>query len=189
MPHDDTPQVAAAIGADLDPGERVLLATRMDLTAGSDRSAPPVRPVSADERGTARRGAETAAGVVGALATNNSPVNFKGPDVDRWLNGVGITGPAGSTAQATAALLKSSDRTFLVLTDRRLLAVVDRHGYQVTGAVPRARLREVRRRPKLLFRGRVVLTFVDGSTLALQTGPPFGASLADRFVDAAAGQA
>jgi hypothetical protein len=185
---DFTAKVAPELAPSLEPGEAVRLVTPFDLTPGADRSTPAPRPAPPDDRGAVRRGAEGTADFLASLATNTSPVSGRGPDVDRLLNGVAITGAGGSIAQATAALLDGPRRTYLAVTDRRILAVSESAGYRVGGSLDRAQVVRVEHRPVLVNRGRVVVTFTDGSTLALQTRPQLTSRRAKEFVRTVTGR-
>jgi hypothetical protein len=193
---DWTAKLMPQLGGLLAPGETVQMSAPIDLTPGADRSDPPPRPTTPDERGVARRAAEGSADFLASLATGTSPVDLGGAGFDQRLNGAGITGRAGSIAQWASTLWQGTSRHYVTVTDRRLIVLAEgsalrREGgsVKVAGSIERSQVADAEHHPVLVNRGRVELRFVDGSTLAIQTRPQLSSGLAKELVHAVSGRA
>lgn len=101
---------------------------------------------------------------------------------DGLVTGTSLWGWPGCLAQQLAEVLGSVPD--LVLTDRRLLLVKIAEGTaRQLWQCPRAAILAARRAPRLFQAGRVILTFADGSALAVMLGVVSGSN-ARRVVSA-----
>lgn len=176
--------ITAQVAAGLPSGERVLAVSTAKMTDGArtgEDPTPPVRTDTPDRRGPARRAAEGAAGVAVDLVSGAA---FDGPDVSRWLAGVGSRGGADSQAAWLERLLRNPGEHYLAATGARLLLVTDRtphtermrarrtgeaqQPFELVAEIPASQIASLQHRPKLVARGRMELAFTDGSMLALQ---------------------
>lgn len=91
---------------------------------------------------------------------------------DGWLDakvgGVNAAGGHGSLADQFSQALGRPTMAYVLLTDRRVMVVGDEGGFRTTPprihfAVERRAVARLERAPRLLQRGRVRITFADGS--------------------------
>lgn len=147
------------------PQERLLTQIDFSLADGKNKLETPP-----DTRSGGRKAAETAAAVV--LETlMPSP-----PSLKRMMGGVSASGRVGSWAyrlvEASRGLLGKNRTQDLMITDRRLLLASSKiwgkdRDYAVELEIPRDALAQAEVEGRPLARGRVAISFTDGSMVAL----------------------
>ncbi len=93
-------------------------------------------------------------------------------DVDEKISGTAVTGAAGSVGVRIADATRDRIRQFGVVTERRFVVVHQQAAakFELVTEVPRADMVSAVRRGRLFQRGRVVIAFADGSSIAVNTG-------------------
>jgi hypothetical protein len=93
-------------------------------------------------------------------------------DWDEKLGGTSVAGQPGSLAIRLADGTRHGVALYGVVTARRFVVVrrIGTDRFTLVTETPRGAVVQVRRRGRLLQRGRVVIGFADGSLLAVQTG-------------------
>ena len=156
----------AAVAEVLEPGERLLAMGVVHTHWSGDTSA------LASEGGDPHRPASGQGLVDGIDLTG---VQYNQDRVKGFVAGSSGSGSAGSWGDRVWQAIKARAGTGNVewaVTDRRLLLLDNDEGnpptFRLHLAVPREAIRSARRRSKILFQwGRVEVTFVDGSMVAL----------------------
>lgn len=193
---DRVAELAPQLRPRLVPGESLREVLRVDLTLGTDeqheaeRSAKlreavdhfaprATKPPPGGLRGVAAR-------IFGGaldIASNNTALNLPLPPDLPDPNGVGVRGTTGSSAVRLRDALAGKANGVFAITDRRVFILRDPVGaaararaqeehvpaqeYQIVDEIPADEVRSIALRPKQLQRGRVEISFVDGSVLAV----------------------
>jgi hypothetical protein len=151
-----------AVAAALEPGERLLAMGTVHTHWSGDTSELASEGGEPGGSGRLVEGADWAG------------VQYNQDSVNRLIAGASGSGTSGSWADQTWQAIKAHDVGTLdwAITDRRLLLLDHKIGnpptFTLHFAVPREAIRATRRRSKLFFQwGRVVVTFADGSTVAM----------------------
>jgi hypothetical protein len=174
VPDDITATMARDVEPILDQGERLAVAAI--ITASDPGATGPVR----------------VAPELGNLAVRLLTLGLLGENTQlmrRVLFGRAVAGPEGSLAHSLHALVDEATWAKLVVTDQRVIVargeLLDggRYRFTVVGALPRTAVTGAAPAPKgLLRRGRTILSFVDGSTAAVNVvtkqAPAVGQALA-----------
>jgi hypothetical protein len=93
-------------------------------------------------------------------------------DWDKVIGGVSVAGSPGSPAVRLANATENGVGQFGVVTGQRFLVVrhVGHDRFELVTETPRAEVVYARRKGRLLQRGRVVIGFAGGSSIAVNTG-------------------
>lgn len=164
-------QHGARIRKLLTPDERLLDLTGFRQASGKDLVE---RAPSTDTKSAGRNAAELAAGI--AISAVLGPP--QSPSLKRMLAGVSATGQVGSWAYRLkeASWSLGKDRTeYLLVTDQRLLLggrklMKKDPEWAIALEIPRSALAQVEMDSRPFARGRVALSFTDGSMIALDLG-------------------
>lgn len=145
----------------LAPGERMLVLSDFSVADGKWKLEQPP-----DERSASRKAVETTAGII------LSPELANSPSLSRMLGGVAVSGGLGSWAGRVIDV-RGAHR--LLVTDRRLLLTRSSGSgknvrFEAGFEIPRDAVQNASREGRPLARGRVVITFRDGSFIALKLG-------------------
>lgn len=166
------------------PRERLLAQADFRRASGKNRlEAPP------DDRSTARKFAETSAGIALEAVFMSAP-----PSLKRMLGGVSVEGHWDSWAyrlMGTSRSLGTNRDKYLLVTDRRLLLASSRifgkgPDRTVDVEIPRDALAHAVVEGRPFTRGRTVIRFTDGSMIALDLGT-YRTAKAQSLVQALAG--
>lgn len=174
-------QYGGALAPHLNPGERLLVVGIYDEASGdtSGLRRPPEMQGNAERWLRQRAGDPPRQPPQRGVLTGFDPVwgvEWNAAVVDRALGGVTASGGATSLAAAvmTASRRARSSVRYAVTTDRFMLfSTPTITTAEPVLALPRAAIRNARRDGRLFLfpqRGRVILTFADGSSLALRAG-------------------
>jgi hypothetical protein len=166
----------------LGPGEGVLAVVPYRLAFGAE--PPPRTPEEAEQRlsslprGVRRRVADrsTRERPPGRRTLLHRILDFDLPwnriDTDEVIGGATVAGAPGSIGVRIAAATRDLVGQFGVVTGQRLVVVHRRakDRFELVAEAPRAEVRSAARRGRLFQRGRVVIAFADGSSIAVNTG-------------------
>lgn len=154
------------------PSEKLLDLTDFNLADGKDLVE---RPRDPDTKSAGRKVAETAGGI--AISAVLGPP--QSPSLKRMLGGVSATGHIGSWVyqlkEASHSLIGKNRTQYLLVTDKRLLLASRKlmkkdPDWVIALEIPRSALTHVAGEGRPFARGRVALTFTDGSMIALDLG-------------------